>query len=212
MQDPPRSNSGPHPVTASRKSSRPAPLPRPDPEPGSCPPGYGGPSRDRRAAREDGGSGCRDWTLRDQCPRRSSSWRLAREYLRLTQRSRAWPAGVQDLRSHRPDTHACRAADRRARRVMLVSAADSSGDCRARARSAQWCRSGGVRPTPGDTGSTCPDFVLIRCLDDGQGLLAVTGWAAEDDEAIAGDRPGNQRQKCHTRLWSTGSTSRSGDS
>jgi hypothetical protein len=63
-----------------------------------------------------------------------------------------------------------------------------------------------------DTGSTCPDFVLIRCLDDGQGLLAVTGWAAEDDEAIAGDRPGNQRQKCHTRLWSTGSTSRSGDS
>jgi hypothetical protein len=95
---------------------------------------------------------------------------------------------------------------------MLVSAADSSGDCRARAPSAQWCRSGGVRPTPGDTGSTYPDFVLIRCLDDGQGLLAVTGWAAEDDEAIAGDRPGNQRQKCHTRLWSTGSTSPSGDS
>jgi hypothetical protein len=146
--------------------------------------------------------------IRDKAPRRAH----ADERVRLRPGARAWPAGVRDLRSHRPDTHACRAADRRASRVMLVSAADSSGDCRARAPSAQWCRSGGVRPTPGDTGSTCPDFVLIRCLDDGQGLLAVTGWAAEDDEAIAGDRPGNQRQKCHTRLWSTGSTSPSGDS
>lgn len=35
-------------------------------------------------------------------------------------------------------------------------------------------------------GKTCPYFVLVRGLDDMQGLLAVTNWAAEDNKAITG--------------------------
>ena len=38
--------------------------------------------------------------------------------------------------------------------------------------------------SPGIPGKTCPDLVLIRGLDDVQGLLTIADWAAEDDKAI----------------------------
>ena len=38
---------------------------------------------------------------------------------------------------------------------------------------------------PGICGKMCPYLVLIRGFDGMQGLLAVTNWAAENDEAIS---------------------------
>ena len=79
-----------------------------------------------------------------------------------------------------PGVSACRYAGTQITRIVLVNALVSPGGCRARAPRALSCRSGQPRRRPGICSKTCPYVIFVRGLDDVQGLLAVTNWAAQD--------------------------------
>ena len=80
--------------------------------------------------------------------------------------------------------------------TVLFNAPACPGGCQARVPRALSCRSGAVRPPPRDLRQDVPCLVLIWGFDGLQGLLAITNWAAENDETIVGEPVHECRAPC----------------